>query len=118
LPARKHSVSSHEIYPATMYGVDAVEHLGATSRRGYSPKYTALGKGYDDVIQIISRSGVHHAHAVVDGRIFFRRRSRSVHFRNPAVQYVSRVFSRRGQGDGQGDGDRFAARNTRTAARP
>ena len=51
-------ISSHEIYPATAYGVDAVEHLGATSRRGYSPKYTFLGKGYDDVIQIISRSGM------------------------------------------------------------
>jgi len=51
-------VSSHEIYPAALYGVDAVEHLGATSRRGYSPKYTALGKAYDDVIQIVSRSGM------------------------------------------------------------
>jgi Tol biopolymer transport system component len=49
-------VTSHEIYPATLYGVDAVEHLGATSRRGYSPKYTALGIAYDDVIQIISQS--------------------------------------------------------------
>lgn len=50
------TVSSHEIYPAARFGVDAVEHLGATSRRGYSPKTSALGKAYDDVIQIISKS--------------------------------------------------------------
>ena len=30
--------SSHEIYPAALSGSDSVEHTGATSRRGYSPK--------------------------------------------------------------------------------
>jgi Tol biopolymer transport system component/cytosine/adenosine deaminase-related metal-dependent hydrolase len=51
-------VSSHEIYPAAAYGVDGVEHLGGTSRRGYSPKITALGRSYDDVVQIIAGSGI------------------------------------------------------------
>ncbi len=51
-------VSSHEIYPATSYGVDAVEHMSATSRRGYSPKMTALNRNYDDVVQILSKSGM------------------------------------------------------------
>ncbi len=51
-------VSSHEIYPATAYGVDAVEHMSATSRRGYSPKMTYLGRSYDDVIQLLSKSGM------------------------------------------------------------
>ncbi|MEZ4903185.1 MAG: amidohydrolase family protein [Spirosomataceae bacterium] len=50
------TVSSHEIFPAARYGVDAVEHIAATSRRGYSPKITSTGRGYDDVIQIISQS--------------------------------------------------------------
>lgn len=50
------AVSSHEIFPAARYGVDAVEHVGATSRRGYSPKMTYSGKSYDDMIQIISQS--------------------------------------------------------------
>ncbi len=50
------SVSSHEIFPAARYGVDAVEHIAATSRRGYSPKITTAGKSYDDMIQIISQS--------------------------------------------------------------
>lgn len=52
-------VSSHEIYPAAGYGVDAVEHIGATSRRGYSPKLTALDRSYQDVIQIIAKSGMY-----------------------------------------------------------
>jgi len=51
-------VSSHEIFPATRYGVDGVEHLSATSRRGYSPKLTAIGRGYDDVLQVLRGSGM------------------------------------------------------------
>jgi imidazolonepropionase-like amidohydrolase len=51
-------VSSHEIYPATSYGVDAVEHMSATSRRGYSPKMSSMSKSYEDVIQILAKSGM------------------------------------------------------------
>jgi hypothetical protein len=47
--------SSHEIYPASLSGSDSVEHTGATSRRGYSPKQSGLGRAYDDVIQIIAK---------------------------------------------------------------
>jgi Tol biopolymer transport system component/imidazolonepropionase-like amidohydrolase len=57
--ARGIPVSSHEIYPAAGYGVDAVEHMGATSRRGYSPKLTALDRSYQDVIQLIAQSGMY-----------------------------------------------------------
>jgi Tol biopolymer transport system component len=51
-------VSSHEIAPAVQNSVDAVEHMGATSRRGYSPKFSSLSKSYGDVINIISQSGL------------------------------------------------------------
>jgi Tol biopolymer transport system component/imidazolonepropionase-like amidohydrolase len=51
-------VSSHEIYPATLSGVDSVEHTGATSRRGYSPKQSSTGRAYDDVLQIIAKSQI------------------------------------------------------------
>lgn len=51
-------ISSHEIYPAVSYGVDAVEHLGGTSRRGYSPKITALGRSYGDVVDLLASSGM------------------------------------------------------------
>lgn len=50
-------VTGHEISPAVQNSVDAVEHMGATSRRGYSPKFSSLSKSYNDVINIISQSG-------------------------------------------------------------
>ena len=31
-------VTSHELYPAVRYGVDGIEHLKGTSRRGFSPR--------------------------------------------------------------------------------
>ncbi|GAB3949928.1 amidohydrolase family protein [Spirosoma harenae] len=51
-------VSSHEIFPAMRYDVDAVEHIGGTSRRGYSPKITAMNRSYQDVIQLLAKSGM------------------------------------------------------------
>jgi Tol biopolymer transport system component/imidazolonepropionase-like amidohydrolase len=51
-------VSSHEVYPASSYGTDAVEHLRGTSRRGYSPKQTEMGYSYGDVVDVLARTGM------------------------------------------------------------
>ena len=51
-------VSSHEVYPAVANGADHVEHISGTSRRGYSPKVTAMYRTYDDVIQLLTASGM------------------------------------------------------------
>jgi len=51
-------VSSHELYPAVANGIDHLEHFGATSRRGFSLIVSRLGISYDDVIQLVARSGV------------------------------------------------------------
>lgn len=48
------SVTTHEIYPASKIGVDRVEHLGATSRRGYSPKHIG-GAAYNDALQLMDK---------------------------------------------------------------
>src|SRR6266511_1998641 len=50
-------VATHEIYPASMVGVDNTEHTAATSRRGYSPKMATLQRAYEDVIQLFGKSG-------------------------------------------------------------
>jgi Tol biopolymer transport system component len=42
-------LSSHYHYPALHSGMDCVEHMGATSRNGYSRTITSLGGGYQDV---------------------------------------------------------------------
>jgi Tol biopolymer transport system component len=49
-------VTGHEIFPAAYSGVDATEHTGATSRRGYSPKQGPQGRSYEDVIQLFGKS--------------------------------------------------------------
>ena len=48
-------VSSHYHYPAAAFGIDGMEHLGATSRFGYSRTVSALGAGYQDVIELFAR---------------------------------------------------------------
>ena len=49
-------VATHEIFPASLVGVDNTEHTGATSRRGYSPKIGTLQRSYEDVIQLFGQS--------------------------------------------------------------
>jgi Tol biopolymer transport system component/imidazolonepropionase-like amidohydrolase len=49
-------VTSHEIYPAVAFGADGVEHIRGTSRRGYSPKVTALNRTYGDIIALLGAS--------------------------------------------------------------
>ena len=56
--AQNKPVTSHELYPAVAYGIDGIEHLSGTSRRGYSPKMSATGRAYKDVIDLITKSGV------------------------------------------------------------
>jgi len=51
-------VTSHELYPAAAFGVDGVEHLTGTSRRGYWPKQTVRNRSYSDVVTLLSQSGM------------------------------------------------------------
>jgi Tol biopolymer transport system component len=57
--------SSHEIWPAAGYGMDAVEHQSATSRRGYSPKLSLIGRGYDDVVEILAQSKMNYTPTLI-----------------------------------------------------
>ncbi len=49
-------VTTHEIYPAALVGVDWTEHITATSRRGYSPKQGTMQRSYQDVVQLFGQS--------------------------------------------------------------
>jgi Tol biopolymer transport system component/imidazolonepropionase-like amidohydrolase len=57
--------SSHEIYPAAAYGMDAVEHVSATSRRGYSPKASLLSRSYGDVVQLLAASRMNYTPTLI-----------------------------------------------------
>ncbi|MDQ8165363.1 MAG: amidohydrolase family protein, partial [Gemmatimonadota bacterium] len=50
-------VSSHEVYPSSLSGIDMTEHMGATSRRGFSPKQATLQATYEDVIKLFTTAG-------------------------------------------------------------
>ena len=50
--------SSHELFPAAANGMDHVEHIGGTSRRGYQPKVTSLGYSYADVLELLVQSNM------------------------------------------------------------
>lgn len=49
-------VATHEIFPASLVGVDNTEHTSATSRRGYSPKMATQQRAYEDVIELFGKS--------------------------------------------------------------
>ena len=51
-------VTSHELFPAVALGVDGVEHYTFTSRRGYSTKASLLLRGYQDIRELVARSGI------------------------------------------------------------
>ena len=51
-------VTSHELYPAVAFGADGVEHLSSVDRRGYPIKTSSLNRSYEDVVRLLSQSGV------------------------------------------------------------
>jgi imidazolonepropionase-like amidohydrolase len=51
-------ISGHELYPALANGADQMEHVGGTSRRGFSTKITRLNNTYQDVVALLSQSGM------------------------------------------------------------
>ena len=51
-------VTSHELYPAVAFGADGVEHLSSVDRRGYPLKASSLNRSYEDVVQLLARSGL------------------------------------------------------------
>ncbi|TAJ69155.1 MAG: amidohydrolase [Phenylobacterium sp.] len=50
-------VTSHYHYPALSFGLDGMEHIGATSRTGYSRTVSQLGVSYQDVTALFAASG-------------------------------------------------------------
>jgi len=51
-------LSSHYLYPASAFGMDGMEHTGATNRLGYSHTVSRLGRAYGDVVSLFTTSGM------------------------------------------------------------
>jgi len=52
-------VTSHDLYPATAYGVDGIEHLSAPTKTGTSSRLSDLGRVYEDGVALIVESGAY-----------------------------------------------------------
>lgn len=50
--------ASGELHPAIANGIDVVEQLRGSDRRGYATKTSAMGRSYRDVVDLIASSGV------------------------------------------------------------
>jgi Tol biopolymer transport system component len=66
-------VSSHEVYPSSLVGIDGVEHTTGTSRRGYSPKVATLQRSYGDVSAIVGAAGMSFTPTLTLGATWLRR---------------------------------------------
>ncbi|QFZ18976.1 amidohydrolase family protein [Saccharothrix syringae] len=51
-------LSSHYLYPAAAFGMDGMEHVGATNRLGYSHTISRTGRAYQDVVELFVTSGM------------------------------------------------------------
>ncbi|OZM71843.1 amidohydrolase [Amycolatopsis antarctica] len=62
LAARAHRagmpLSSHYLYPSENFGMDGMEHTGATNRLGYSHTVSRLGRAYADAVTLFTRTGM------------------------------------------------------------
>lgn len=91
---RRLPTTSHYHYPALAFGGDGMEHMGATSRFGYSRTYSLLGAGYDDVVDLFLRRGAARTPTLFAATALFRddeslvtdRRVRTLY---PAWEYKS-----------------------------
>lgn len=51
-------LSSHYLYPSEFFGMDGMEHTGASNRLGYSHTVSRLGRAYADAVTSFARSGM------------------------------------------------------------
>jgi hypothetical protein len=63
--------TSHYAYPSLGFGSDGMEHMGATNRLGYSRTVTALGTGYQDVIDLFNASGAARTPTLFVSQVMF-----------------------------------------------
>lgn len=58
-------VTSHDLYPSAMFGIDAVEHLNTQDRIVAGDRLSLTGKLYEDVEQILLHGGLFDVPTVV-----------------------------------------------------
>ncbi|MDE2561544.1 MAG: PD40 domain-containing protein [Sphingomonadales bacterium] len=49
--------TSHYLYPSALFGIDSMEHMGATNKLGYSHTVSQTGRVYHDVDALLAGAG-------------------------------------------------------------
>ena len=107
-------VTSHELYPAVGFGADGVEHVRGTSRRGYSPKVSALNRSYQDVVALLtaSRMAITPTVGIYGGFAFLLGEDPSIAGDARARTFFPELAGRGGGGGGGGGMDPERRRRT------
>ena len=69
--ARGTPLTSHYHFPAMAFGMDGMEHMGATARTGYSRTVSALGRIYQDVTAVFLNSNASRTPTLFTSTAFF-----------------------------------------------
>lgn len=64
-------VTSHYHYPPLAFGQDGMEHIGATTRLGYSRTVSALGRAYQDVTALFAASGARRTPTLFTAQVLY-----------------------------------------------
>lgn len=64
--------ASHYLYPSAYIGMDSLEHMGATSRLGYSRKVSQTGRVHADVEAVLRATGMAHIPTLFQAGALYR----------------------------------------------
>ena len=65
-------VTSHYLYPAMLFGVDGIEHMGATNKLGYARTVSLTGRVYQDVDAVLARTGASRVPTLFQASALYR----------------------------------------------
>jgi Tol biopolymer transport system component/cytosine/adenosine deaminase-related metal-dependent hydrolase len=87
-------LSSHYLYPGATFGMDGMEHFGATNRLGYSHTASRLSRAYADAIAMFGRSGMSLTPTLIFSFVVYAEDRSLVEDRRTKVLYPSWEYDR------------------------
>ncbi|WP_298675257.1 amidohydrolase family protein [uncultured Sphingomonas sp.] len=64
--------TSHYLYPGAFFGMDGLEHMGATNKLGYSHTVSQTGRVYGDVEAALAHTGAAHVPTLFQASVLYR----------------------------------------------
>lgn len=64
--------TGHYLYPGAAFGMDGLEHMGATNKLGYARTVSFTGRVYGDVEAVLAHSGAAHVPTLFQASLLYR----------------------------------------------